>query len=133
MPKILFHLCRFVAAIIMLQTLYFKFSAHPDSVHIFTAIGMEPWGRYGTGIMELIAAIVLLFPRISWVGAVLGMGLMVGAIFFHLAFLGIVVNGDGGLLFGMAIITFVCCLYIAFFQKEKIINQLNRLILTTLS
>ena len=81
---ILLWVLRLLAAVIMLQTLYFKFSAHPQSVKLFTELGMEPWGRIGTGIFELIASILILNPRTTGYGAVLGMGLMAGAIFFHL-------------------------------------------------
>src|SRR5579871_899255 len=75
---------RLLAAVIMLMTLYYKFTAHPQSVKLFTAIGMEPWGRIGTGIFELIASILILYPRTTGYGAVLGVGLMAGALFFHI-------------------------------------------------
>lgn len=102
-------LLRLIAAIIMLQTLYFKFTASPESVYIFTTVGMEPWGRIGSGIAELIAGILLLIPRTTWLGALLGLGVMSGAIFFHLTMLGIEVQGDGGQLFIYALIVFVSC------------------------
>ena len=82
-------LLRIIAAVILLQTLYFKFTAQPESVELFTKLGMEPWGRIGTGIGELITAILLLIPRTTLLGAVMGVGLMSGAIFFHLTKLGI--------------------------------------------
>ena len=100
-------LLRLLPAIILLQTLFFKFSASPESVYIFTKVGMEPWGRIGSGIAELIAAILILIPRTTWLGALLAMGVMSGAIFFHLTILGIEVQGDGGLLFIYALIVFV--------------------------
>lgn len=109
-----------LAAIIFLQTLYFKFSAHPDSVYIFSALGMEPYGRIGIGIGELIAAILLVIPRTAGVGAVLGLGLISGAIFFHLTKLGIAVNGDGGKLFGLAVAVAVCCAYVAWAERKSI-------------
>lgn len=99
---------RIVAALILLQTLYFKFTAHPQSVHLFTILGMEPWGRIGTGVLELIASMLLLYPRTTGYGAALGTGLMAGAIYFHLTKLGIVFDGDA-VLFTYAVITFVCC------------------------
>lgn len=101
-------LLRLVAAIILLQTLFFKFSAAPESVYIFTKVGMEPWGRIGSGIVELIAAVLLLIPKTTWLGALLAIGVMSGAIFFHLTTLGIEVQGDGGLLFAYALIVFIC-------------------------
>src|SRR6478752_4924700 len=92
--NIITWLLRILAAVIMLQTLYFKFTAHPQSVHLFTLLGMEPWGRIGIGVLELIASILILYPRTTGFGAVLGLGLMAGAIFFHLTKLGIVFEGD---------------------------------------
>ena len=77
---------RLLAALIMLQTLYFKFTGHEESVQLFTTLGMEPWGRIGTGILELLAAIMILIPASVIPGALLASGLMVGAIFFHLFF-----------------------------------------------
>ena len=100
---------RLVAAVIMIQTLYFKFTAHEQSVALFTQLGMEPWGRIGTGVLELIASILILYPRTTGWGAGLGLGLMGGAIFFHLTKLGIVFDGDA-VLFIYAATVFVCCL-----------------------
>src|ERR1700733_2977202 len=94
---------RAIAAVIMLQTLFFKFTGAPESIYIFTKVGMEPWGRYGSGVAELIASILLLTPRFAWAGALLGLGVISGAIVCHLSVLGIVVQNDGGLLFGLAI------------------------------
>src|ERR1700759_1293800 len=91
-------LCRITAAVILLQTLFFKFTGAPESIYIFTKVHMEPWGRYGTGVTELIASILLLLPRWCWAGALLALGVMGGAIMFHLTVLGIVVQNDGGLL-----------------------------------
>ena len=101
-------LCRITAAVILLQTLYFKFSGAAESVYIFTKVGMEPWGRYGSGVAELVAAILLLTPRFAWAGALLAVGVISGAIAAHLTILGIVVQGDGGLLFALAVIVFLC-------------------------
>ena len=99
--------CRIVAAVILLQTLFFKFTAAPESVYIFTKVGAEPWGRIGSGIIELIAAVLLLTPRSVWAGAILALGVMAGAIVSHLTVLGIEVQGDKGLLFALALIVFV--------------------------
>lgn len=98
-----------VAAVIMLQTLVFKFSAAEESVYIFTKVGMEPWGRIGSGIAELIASLLIIWPATRWFGAGLGMGVMAGAIVSHLTVLGIEVLGDGGLLFFYAVLVFVTC------------------------
>ncbi len=99
---------RIMGAIILLQTLFFKFTAAPESVYIFTKVGAEPWGRIGSGVVELIAAILILTPRFTWLGSLLAMGVMAGAILSHLTVLGIEVQGDKGLLFALALIVFVC-------------------------
>jgi putative oxidoreductase len=111
---------RVVAAIIMLQTLYFKFTGAPESIYIFSTIGMEPWGRYLVGTMELVASVLLLIPKIYWLGGLLGMGLMAGALFFHFAFLGIEVQEDGGLLFGYAVVVFIACLVVVLDRRNDI-------------
>ncbi len=98
---------RIVAAVILLQTLYFKFTAAPESVYIFTKIGAEPWGRIVSGIVELVAAILLLTPRFTWLGSFLALGVMAGAIISHLTILGIEIQGDKGLLFGLAVTVFL--------------------------
>lgn len=107
---ILSWIVRIVAAVIFLQTLYFKFTAAPESVYIFTTLGMEPWGRIGSGIAELFISIFLLIPRTAWLGALGGLGILSGAIIAHLTKLGIDVQGDGGLLFSLALVAFTCCL-----------------------
>ena len=110
---------RILAAVILLQTLYFKFTAHPQSVKLFTILGMESWGRIGTGVFELIASILILIPRTTLLGALMGLGLMAGAIFFHLTKLGIIFDGDAGL-FTYAVITFVCCLLLIIIYRKNI-------------
>jgi len=109
-----------VAAAILAQTLYFKFTAAPESVYIFTTLGMEPWGRIGTAVVELVTATLLLVPTTAALGAVLALGLMTGAIFFHLTKLGISVQGDGGLLFGLAILVFTCAATVALLRRAQI-------------
>lgn len=99
--------CQIVAALILLQTLYFKFTGAPESVHIFSTLGMEPWGRYASGAAELIAAVLLVVPHTATIGAALALAVITGAIASHLTRLGIVVLEDGGLLFGLACAVFV--------------------------
>ncbi|PYL81354.1 MAG: DoxX family protein [Verrucomicrobia bacterium] len=99
---------RITAAIILLQTLFFKFTGAPESVYIFTKVGAEPWGRIGSGVVELIAAILILTPRFTWLGSLLAIGVMAGAILSHVTVLGIEVRSDKGLLFALALIVFVC-------------------------
>lgn len=106
--KIVSWILRLLAALIMLQTLFFKFSGAEESIYIFKQVGMEPWGRYLTGVVELIAGVFLLTNRYE-LGALLGLGTISGAIFFHLTKLGIEVQGDGGYLFILAIVVFVSC------------------------
>lgn len=113
-------LLRIVPAIILLQTLYFKFSAQPESVYIFTKVGIEPWGRIGSGIAELIAGILLLVPRTTLIGAIIGVGVMAGAIASHIFILGLVIMDDGGQLFAYALITCICCLAIIGIQRRQI-------------
>lgn len=95
---------RILAAVILLQTLFFKFTAAEESVYIFSAIGMEPWGRIGIGILELIASVLILIPSTTLFGSLLAFALMAGAVFFHLTKLGISVLNDGGQLFIYALI-----------------------------
>lgn len=99
---------RIVAAVILLQTLFFKFTGAPESVWIFEQVGAEPWGRIGSGVVELIAGILLLIPSKAWMGAFIALGVMVGAIGSHLFVLGIEVQGDGGTLFALAIVVTIC-------------------------
>lgn len=112
-------LLRIVAAVILLQTLYFKFTGHSESVELFTKLGVEPWGRIGTGVIELIACILLLLPSTVFFGAFLGVGLMVGAIASHLFVIGIESKGDGGQLFILAITVITCCLAILILHKKQ--------------
>ncbi|HRC33790.1 MAG TPA: DoxX family protein, partial [Bacteroidia bacterium] len=105
---------------IMLQTLFFKFTASAESVYIFTALGIEPFGRIGSGIAELIASILLLINRTTLLGAIMGMGIMAGAMVSHILVLGLVVMDDGGQLFAYALITFICCALLTYINKEKI-------------
>ena len=113
-------LIRIVIAVIFLQTLYFKFTAAPESVFIFTSVGMEPWGRIGSGVVELVASILILIPRTAWLGALLSLGTISGALFFHATILGVEVQGDGGLLFGLACIVFVASLITLWLERKNI-------------
>jgi uncharacterized membrane protein YphA (DoxX/SURF4 family) len=123
--KIISNGAAVIAAIIMLQTLYFKFSASPESVYIFTTLGIEPFGRIGSGIAELIASVLLLIPRTRVFGAILGLGVMAGAIFSHLTVLGLVVMDDHGQLFSYALIVFVCCIVDLWIERDFFIQRLK--------
>ncbi len=116
---------RIVAAFILLQTLYFKFTAAEESVYIFTTLGMEPFGRIGSGIVELVASILILLPRTTLYGAIIGLGVMTGAIMSHLLVLGIEVQNDGGTLFILGLITFLCCALLVFINRNRIPDLLK--------
>ena len=120
--NIITWILRIVAALIMLQTLFFKFSAAPESVYIFTKLGIEPWGRIGIGCIELVASILLLIPRFTFIGAFLTVGISAGAIFSHLTQLGIVVQDDGGELFILACFLFVTSLALLVILRKKIFS-----------
>lgn len=117
--KIIFIL-RIAVAVILIQTLRFKFTAHPDSVYIFETVGLEPYGRIGIGILELIAGILLLIPKTVWIGSLLTLGLIGGAILMHLTQLGVNVNNDRGVLFYTAIITFLLSAVILYYHRKDI-------------
>jgi putative oxidoreductase len=116
----LLSVARLAAAVILAQTLFFKFTGAPESVYIFEQLGAEPWGRLGSGVMEAVAVILLLAPlgpRLLAMGGILTMGIMSGAIMSHLTLLGIEVQGDGGTLFGLASVTLLCGAYISWTQR----------------
>ena len=115
-----------LAAIILLQTLFFKFSGAEESTFIFSSLGIEPWGRIGTGILELAAGLMLLSRAFSAVGALLGAGLMAGAIMSHLLILGIEVQGDGGWLFALAVAVFVSNIITLIMMRAQFRPQLRR-------
>ncbi len=113
---------RGIAAVILLQTLFFKFTGAKESVYIFTTLGMEPWGRIGSGVVELIASILLLLPSTIVFGAILSLGVISGAIFFHLTKLGITLPlvDDHGELFALAIVVFVCSLAVLVMHRQEL-------------
>ncbi|MEO6669566.1 MAG: DoxX family protein [Ferruginibacter sp.] len=124
--SIISWILRLIAAIILLQTLYFKFTAQPESVELFTKLGVEPWGRIGTGVIELITSILLLLPSTIAVGALLGIGVMAGAILSHIMVIGIQSQGDGGQLFILALIVLVCCLSLLALEKKQVAVLANK-------
>jgi uncharacterized membrane protein YphA (DoxX/SURF4 family) len=112
--------CQLVVAVILGQTLFFKFSGAAESVWIFSTLGAEPWGRIATGVIELIAALLVLLPRTAWLGAGLAAGTMLGAILSHLLFLGIEVMGDGGLLFGLAFVVLFAASAVLWLRRGEV-------------
>ena len=113
---------RLTVAIILLQTLYFKFTAHPDSVHIFSSLGVEPWGRIALGIIELITAILILTPKTKIIGMINSLGIILGAIFSHLLVIGVNVGNDGGGLFTLAIIVLFASILFLIINKTEVIS-----------
>ena len=120
MKKPLFLAIRIIIAIILLQTLRYKFAGHPDSIYIFSKIGLEPVGRIGIGTLELIAALLILIPRTVWMGSLLSIGIISGAILLHLSQLGVEINNDGGRLFYLAISIFILSGLVLWNQRKKI-------------
>ncbi len=116
---------KLLAAGLMLQTLFFKFSGSEESVYIFTTVGIEPWGRIATGVFELIAAILILVPATTAFGALLAIGIMGGALLSHFTILGIEIKGDGGLLFAYALIVFICSTILLIQNKAQILSKLK--------
>jgi uncharacterized membrane protein YphA (DoxX/SURF4 family) len=117
--KYLLFAAKGVAAVIMFQTLFFKFSASAESVYIFTQVGIEPWGRIATGVVELIACILILVPRTTWVGAGLGLGVMAGALLSHLTILGIEVMNDNGQLFIYGVLVMISCAIMLYITRKQ--------------
>ena len=115
-----FLLFRIIIAILLIQTLYFKFTAHPDSVYIFSQIGLEPFGRIGIGILELITALLILNPKSIWLGSLLSTGIIGGAILMHLTKLGIEINNDGGILFYIALTILMLSVFVLFKSRKNI-------------
>ena len=120
---------RLIAAVILLQTLFFKFTAAPESVYIFSTLGMEPWGRIGSGVAELVAAVLLLAPATVALGALLSLGIISGALASHLFVLGVALPavGDRGELFGLAVLVFVCSALVLLLHRGELVALTARL------
>ena len=120
--KVLSWVLQAVVAVILLQTLFFKFTGAPESVYIFSKLGVEPWGRIASGVFELVAAALLLFPRTAAVGALMSLGVISGAIFSHLTVLGVALTevGDRGELFALALVVFVGSAVVLFIRRREL-------------
>ena len=118
--RIVSWVCQLIAAGIMIETLFYKFTGAPESVYIFRRMGTEPWWRWGQGIWELLASICLLMPRLRWAGGILTTGAMLAAILSHMTWLGYSIQGDHGLLFGMALVTFTCGVTVLMLHRHDI-------------
>jgi hypothetical protein len=108
------------AAVILGQTLFFKLAGTPESIYIFERLGVEPWGRYATGMFEVVAVVLLLIPRTAGLGALMAIGLMFGALGSHVTTLGIEIQGDGGLLFALAVTTLIAASTVAYIRRRQI-------------
>jgi putative oxidoreductase len=113
-------ICRVTVVIILIAALFSKFAGAEKFIYIFAKIGLEPWGRYSTGLAELIAAVSLLIPRFVWAGALIAIGVITGAMVSHLVILGPVVQGDGGRRFGLAVVVFLCSVVTVFLYRHQI-------------
>ena len=113
---------RLIVAVILLQTLFFKFSAAKESIYIFSTLGAEPWGRIGSGIFELIASILLFIPSTTTVGAAMALAATGSAILFHLTRLGVALAavGDHGELFALAIVVTLCSIAVLVLHREEL-------------
>ena len=113
---------RLIAAVILLQTLFFKFSAAKESVYIFSTLGMEPWGRIGSGVFELVASILLLVPATITLGALMSLAATGSAILFHLAKLGISLAAvdDHGELFTLAVVVVLCSVGVLLLHRKEL-------------
>ena len=109
-----------LAAVILGQTLFFKFSGATQARWIFEQLGAEPWGRWASGAAELVAVVLLLVPRTAALGGLLGLGVMTGALGSHLTRLGIDVQGDGGMLFALAIVTLVASATVVWIRRMNL-------------
>ena len=118
--RIVSWICCLIAAAIMIETLFFKFTGAAESVYIFKRMGTEPWWRWGQGIWELLAAICLLTPRFRWAGGILTTGAMLAAILSHMTWLGYSIQGDHGLLFCMALVTFFAGFTVMMLHRHEI-------------
>ncbi|EKS10120.1 DoxX family protein [Leptospira santarosai] len=124
--KLLLYCLRTIVALVFLQTLFYKFTGASESVAIFSKLGMEPWGRIGIGILELVASILLFTPGWNWFGSLLGLGLMSGAIFSHLFVIGIEQENDGGLLFLLALGNMFLCGLLLWLERDTLTAVLRK-------
>jgi uncharacterized membrane protein YphA (DoxX/SURF4 family) len=125
--RIIDWISRIAIAVILLQTLYFKFTGHPESVALFTKLGVEPWGRIGTGVIELVTGILILIPATAFIGAALSLGVMAGAIASHLLVIGIESDNDGGQLFMLAIIVFTLSAIVLYLRRLELATWISRI------
>lgn len=116
---------RLIASGILGFSAFLKLTAAPATVFIFQKLGMEPSGRFGVAVLEIIALVLILIPKTAWRGAILGCMMMFGAICMHLAMAQVTILGDHGLMFASAIVVFACCISVLVFHKAELEAELN--------
>ncbi len=126
--RLLSWACQLGAAAILAQTLWFKFSGAAESRWIFETLGVEPWGRLLTGGLELLCVLMLLHPRLAALGGLFALGLMVCAVFSHVFLLGLEVQGDGGLLFGLALVVLACGSAVCVLRRDELLAAARRVL-----
>lgn len=120
MKNIISWILRISIACLYLQTLYFKFTGQPESIFIFKQLGLEPYGRICSGILELILIVLLLVPKTKIYGAFLSILIISGAIASHILVLGIEIMNDGGTLFYLALFIFFASITLLFLHNDEI-------------
>ena len=124
----------FIAGILLWYE-QFKLTGNEGSVWLFTVLtdwlgvhGYEKVMRWGVGLMEVAASLLVLIPRLRLYGALLALGIMSGAIFFHLVSpLGIDPYHDGGMLFKEACGVWLAAAFILFVQRADLLSLMRAL------
>ncbi len=116
--KAISWIAQIIAAVIMGQTLFYKFTGHPQTLEIFQEELNMPNGHYIIGALELLACILLILPQSVVYGAILGAGLMTGAIIAHITKLGW--EGERGALGLYAVLTLTSCLVVLIVRRRQI-------------
>ena len=116
--KIISWILQLIVVVILGQTLFFKFTDAPETVELFGQLGMGPFGYKLIGLLELIACILLLIPGSVATGALLGWGVMTGAIIAHVTEIGF--EGEYGVLGSMAIAAWLLCIGIMYLNRTSI-------------
>ena len=116
--KIISWILQLVVVVILGQTLFYKFTDAPETAELFAQLGMGAFGYKLIGLLELIACILLLIPASVATGALLGWGLMTGAIIAHVTEIGF--EGELGVLGAMAITAWLCCMVIMYLNRRSL-------------
>lgn len=122
MSKHISLILKITIAVIMIQSLFFKFSGAQESIDLFTKLAgkREAFFRIGIGILELITSIILFVPQKTWLGASLSLGIMSGAVLSHLTILGVAHHNDGGALFFCALLALVSSSILLYLHRKEV-------------